>query len=159
MAYAPMPALIATPIGMIAVEGDDAQLTAIRIIPEHGGEQPGSGRAVAEAGRQIRAYFSDRAFAFDLPLAPAATARGQALRDAIAAVAPGETPTYGDLAAATASSPRAVGQACAHNPFPLVIPCHRILASGGKLGAYSAGAGPTTKIWLLTHEGMKGALL
>lgn len=159
MAYAPTLALIATPIGMVAIEGDDDALAAIRIIPQRDEERPGVGLAVREAARQLRAYFTESRFAFDLPLAPAATVRGQALREAIIAVPPGETRTYGELSALAASSPRAVGQACARNPFPILVPCHRVLAGGGRLGAYSAGAGPITKSWLLTHEGMKGSLL
>lgn len=159
MAYAPTLALIATPIGMVAIDGDEDLLSSVRIIPDRSAEQQGVGRAVLEAARQLQAYFAESHFAFDLPLTPAGTKRGQALRDAIIGVPAGETRSYGELSALVASSPRAVGQACARNPFPILVPCHRILANGGRIGAYSAGAGPAAKSWLLTHEGMKGSLL
>lgn len=101
---------------------------------------------------QLNAYFAGRLTHFDLSLAPARTSRGAVLRDAIVAVGHGATASYGELAHAVGSSARAVGQACARNPFPLVVPCHRVLQAGGVLGPYSAGAGPATKRWLLAFE-------
>jgi len=89
---------------------------------------------------------------FTLALAPAATPRGRALRDGMVAIPYGDTASYGDLARRLGSAPRAVGQACARNPFPIVVPCHRVLGAGGALGHYSAGDGAATKRWLLDHE-------
>ena len=81
------------------------------------------------------------------------------LRQAIVDIAYGTTASYGALAKAIGSSPRAIGQACARNPFPIIVPCHRILGAGGALGAYSAGEGPITKSRLLDHERPQGGLL
>jgi methylated-DNA-[protein]-cysteine S-methyltransferase len=106
----------------------------------------------AEAAAQIAAYMAGRLRSFDLPLAPPKSARGQALRAAMIAIGFGETMSYGALARTAGSSPRAIGQACSRNPFPLIVPCHRILASGGLLGHYSAGNGLAAKAWLLDHE-------
>lgn len=106
-----------------------------------------------EALVQLRAYFDRRLTDFDLPLAPANSARGGALRDVIRAIPYGEALSYGALARLAESGPRAIGQACARNPFPVIVPCHRVLAAGGRLGAYSGGDGPTTKRRLLDHEG------
>jgi methylated-DNA-[protein]-cysteine S-methyltransferase len=69
-------------------------------------------------------------------------------------VGPGETTTYGEIATQL-GSPRAsreVGQALGHNPVPLIVPCHRVLAAGGKLGGFSAQGGVTTKLRLLSIE-------
>jgi methylated-DNA-[protein]-cysteine S-methyltransferase len=69
-------------------------------------------------------------------------------------LAPGETSTYGDLAR-TLGDPgaaRAVGAALGRNPWPLVVPCHRVLATGGKLGGFSAPGGVATKARLLAIE-------
>ena len=115
--------------------------------------------AIREALRQIEAYFAGRLTAFDLPLAATPTERGAVLRQGIVDIAYGETASYGALAKAIGSSPRAIGQACARNPFPIVVPCHRILGAGGALGAYSAGNGPITKSRLLDHERPQGGLL
>ena len=68
-------------------------------------------------------------------------------------------PTARALAPVCAASARAVGRACADNPFPIVVPCHRVLPTGGALGFYSAGDGPATKAWLLRHERAEGWLL
>ena len=157
MAYAPGRMMIATPIGPVLVEAEGDALTGIRI----GGQGPeeSDDPLIGEAARQLQAYFGGHLTTFDLPLAPAATERGPELRNAICAVGFGETATYGDLAERTGASARAVGQACATNRFPIVVPCHRVLPSGGGLGFYSAGQGPATKVWLLKHEHAEGWLL
>ena len=69
----------------------------------------------------------------------------------------GETTTYGELAkrAGHAGLPRETGQALGSNPVPLVIPCHRILAAGGKIGGFSAPGGSTTKERMLALEGVR----
>lgn len=69
----------------------------------------------------------------------------------------GETTTYGELAkrAGHAGLPRETGQALGANPVPLVIPCHRILAAGGKIGGFSAPGGSTTKERMLALEGVR----
>jgi methylated-DNA-[protein]-cysteine S-methyltransferase len=64
----------------------------------------------------------------------------------------GETRTYGDLATDLDTTPIAVGQACAHNPVPLVVPCHRVVGSNGELRGYSAADGVATKRRLLDLE-------
>lgn len=156
-------AILPSPIGPVLIEGDAAALRSIHVLtpaesPPADLDPPGPGSAVAEAMRQLCAYWDKRLDEFDLPLLPASTARGQALRDAMAAIPIGETLSYGALAAIAGSSPRAIGQACARNPFPIVIPCHRVVGSGGAIGHYSAGQGIITKRWLLDHE-RRGGLL
>lgn len=149
--YARDHALIATPIGAIRIEGDDAVLMAIRIGGD-GTPSRGSASAVREAAEQLEQWFAKERDAFDLPLAPAGTPRGEELRAGLIAIGYGETLSYGALARVLGSSPRAIGQLCARNPFPIVVPCHRVLGSGGALGHYSGGDGPKTKSWLLEHE-------
>lgn len=70
-------------------------------------------------------------------------------------IAPGRTLTYGDIAARLGDPQcaRAVGQALGRNPFPIVVPCHRVLAAGGKPGGFSAPGGATTKLRMLAIEG------
>jgi O-6-methylguanine DNA methyltransferase len=67
----------------------------------------------------------------------------------------GATMTYGALAAriGAAGSARAVGQALARNPFAIIVPCHRVVAAGGRIGGFSANGGTTTKLRLLAIEG------
>jgi O-6-methylguanine DNA methyltransferase len=72
-------------------------------------------------------------------------------------ILPGATLAYGDIAARLCApgEARAVGQALGHNPFPLVVPCHRVLAAGGKVGGFSANGGIATKLRLLSIEGAR----
>ncbi len=74
-------------------------------------------------------------------------------------IPPGSTLTYGEIAARLGDrlSAQAVGQALGANPFPIVVPCHRVLAAGGKLGGFTARGGLTTKLDLLTIEGVQAA--
>ena len=69
-------------------------------------------------------------------------------------IACGATRSYGEIAVELGerSLARDVGQALGRNPFPLIVPCHRVLAAGGKLGGFSANGGVTTKLRLLTIE-------
>ncbi|HEY0624201.1 MAG TPA: methylated-DNA--[protein]-cysteine S-methyltransferase [Sphingomonas sp.] len=149
--YARDHALIATPIGPILIEGDTTSLLRIHLGAE-GSPRSGDTVAVREASDQLRAYFSGDLKMFDLPLPAIASPRGRVLRDGLIALRYGETASYGALARRLGSGPRAIGQLCARNPFPIVVPCHRVLGAGGALGSYSAGEGPATKQWLLEHE-------
>jgi len=65
----------------------------------------------------------------------------------------GSTLTYGELASRIDSAPRAIGGACGRNPIPIIIPCHRVLAAGGRMGGYSGHEGTDTKEFLLRLEG------
>lgn len=149
--YARDHALIATPIGPIRIEGKEGQLERIRIGAE-GPPTRGTTATVRAAAEQIEKWFAGERRTFTLPLEPPATPRGTILRDGLIAVPFGQTISYGALSRALGSSARAIGQLCARNPFPLIVPCHRVLNQGGGLGAYSAGDGPATKSWLLDHE-------
>lgn len=149
--YARDHGVIATPIGMLCVEGDDAQLFSVR-IGHRMTPTPGSAAAVRGAIGQLEQWFAGERRAFELPLEPLATPRGAALRQGLIDLGYGETLSYGALARLLGSSPRAIGQLCARNPFPVIVPCHRVLGAGGALGHYSGGDGPKTKSWLLEHE-------
>ncbi|GAA0730720.1 methylated-DNA--[protein]-cysteine S-methyltransferase [Sphingomonas sp. ABOLD] len=149
--YARDHALIATPIGPIRIEGKEGYLERITIGVE-GPASHGSAAAVRAAAEQLEQWFAGERRDFDVALAPASTPRGAFLRDGLIAVPFGKVISYGELSRALGSSARAIGQLCARNPFPLVVPCHRVVNQGGGLGAYSAGQGPITKSWLLEHE-------
>ena len=103
---------------------------------------------------QILDYLAGRLRAFDLPLAPAGSVYQRRLWRALQEIPFGETRSYGMIAHQLDSGPRAVGQACGRNPLPLLVPCHRVLAAGGKLGGYSGGNGLATKRHLLQLEGV-----
>lgn len=139
---------IETPVGRLTIDEKDEAIIAI-----HWADRPaGNGSPLlAEAARQLTAYFEGRLHRFDLPLAASGTAFDRRVWSAMQAIPYGETRTYGELAHATDSGPRAIGRACGRNPIPIIVPCHRVLARGG-LGGYSGGAGLPTKEWLLGLE-------
>ncbi len=144
-----------SPLGPLTVFEDGGAIVAVEW-----GRAP-DGRVtplLADARDQLDAYFDGRRRAFDLPLRPAGSPFQRAVWDAIAAVPYGDTASYGDLARRLGSSPRAVGGACGRNPIAVVIPCHRIVGSGGRLTGYSGGDGLTTKDALLRLEGHGPAL-
>ena len=139
---------IDSPVGRLTLEEQDKAIVAIRWADGPGGN---GSPLLNEAARQLEAYFAGNLRQFDLPLAAAGTAFEQRVWAAMSAIPYGETRTYGDLAHATDSGPRAIGRACGRNPIPIVVPCHRVLARGG-LGGYSGGIGLPTKEWLLGLE-------
>jgi methylated-DNA-[protein]-cysteine S-methyltransferase len=112
--------------------------------------------AVAMVTDLVRAYFDGGAIDFSrvaLDLS-AAAAFEQQVYAALREVAWGATTTYGELASAAGSpgAARAVGRAMAHNPVPVIVPCHRVLAAGGTIGGFSAHGGVSTKQRMLALE-------
>lgn len=155
MTYARDWGVVTTPIGSVRIEGDEVRVDAVRILSEREAARRPDYPAVLAAAEQLEAWFDGALKQFDVALAPAKSARGQVLRDGLIALGYGETLSYGGLAQLLGSGPRAIGQLCARNPFPIIVPCHRVLGSGG-LGHYSGGGGIATKQWLLDHERRHG---
>ena len=91
------------------------------------------------AERWLEAYFSGVAPDFTPPLAPRGTAFQLRVWAALCRIPFGQTTTYGALARALGASPRAVGGAVGRNPVSLIIPCHRVLGSDGRLTGYAGG--------------------
>jgi methylated-DNA-[protein]-cysteine S-methyltransferase len=148
-------AIVAAPGFALGVRCSDDALGAIEFLPPQPEQAPNQVLAT-ETCRQLRAYLDDPQFAFDLPLQALGTAFQRRVWAGIAAIPCGQTQTYGALAHAIQSAPRAVGQACGANHFPLIIPCHRVIASGGGLGGFNRQGGGfllDIKRWLLAHEG------
>tara|TARA_R110002110_G_scaffold109418_18_gene272982 strand:- start:4845 stop:5303 length:459 start_codon:yes stop_codon:yes gene_type:complete len=109
---------------------------------------------LAKAREQLNAYFDGDLRDFDLPLAPDGTSHQKDVWRVMSAIPYGQTRTYGDLAAELGSGSRAVANACGRNTIPIIIPCHRVVAAGGKLGGYSGDGGVETKKQLLNIEAL-----
>lgn len=148
-------AIVAAPcfsVGVVCDEGEVLRLDYLEPRPE---ADPVNALA-AETVRQLHAYLTDPDFSLGLPLRPSGTAFQRRVWDEIARIPSRQTRSYGDVARALHNAPRAVGQACGANPFPLVVPCHRVIAAGGRLGGFSrngSGFMLDVKRWLLAHEG------
>lgn len=161
-----MKLLLHSPVGLLLAEHDAERLHSLRFwrVGEHPPagtrDAPARGDAFGErVARVLAEYFAGERRAFDLPLRPALTPFQQAVREALVAIPYGEVRSYGDLARGMGrpGAARAIGQANAHNPYPILVPCHRVVASGGRLGGYMGdwgeGEGVAIKRWLLAHEG------
>lgn len=151
-------AIVAAPFGAVGVRTEAGALRELVYLPASFGAKAPVDRLSAKAARQIERYLRDPDFRFNLPLPTVGTAFQQRVWQAIAGIPRGDVLTYGEIARLVRSAPRAVGQACGANWFPLVIPCHRVTAAGG-LGGFSNHADGTgfhvgVKRWLLAHEGV-----
>ena len=138
----------------IGIRCNQDEVTAIEYLQEGRQIVPRSPLA-KEAVRQIRAYLKDPQFEFGLPLAAAGTHFQRRVWAQISAIPCGHTLSYGEVAALIRSGPRAVGNACGANPYPLVVPCHRVVAANQALGGFGRGGGGFAleiKRWLLNHE-------
>jgi methylated-DNA-[protein]-cysteine S-methyltransferase len=138
-----------SPLGELTVSEEDGAIVAL----DWGrGRDQAPTPLLLRAREQLQDYFDGRRPGFDLPLAPAGTEFRRRVWQAMRDIPAGETRSYGEIARALGSSARAVGQACGENPIPIIIPCHRIVASDGSLGGYSGADGTTTKRYLLELE-------
>jgi methylated-DNA-[protein]-cysteine S-methyltransferase len=138
-----------SPVGDLTVSEEDGALVAL----DWGwGRDQDPTPMLRRARDQLHAYFDGALTRFDLPLVPAGTAYQQRVWLAMQAIPYGATRTYGELAHVAGGSARSIGPACGANPLPILIPCHRVVAAGGRLGGFSGGDGPATKRHLLDLE-------
>ena len=140
-----------TPVGPLTIFEEDGALVSIEFgrAPD-GTETP----LLQDAKSQLDRYFDRELETFDLPLKPRGSAHDKEVWHHMAAIPYGRTQTYGQLATVVNSNARAVGTACGRNPIPIVIPCHRVVGSDGKMTGYSGGSGIETKTALLALEGV-----
>jgi len=147
-------AIVTAPGFSIGVRCDDDEIHALEYLEPCPELAPKTALA-AETVRQLRAYLADPNFTFSLPLRPSGTTFQRRVWAQIAEIPNHQTRSYGELAKSLHNAPRAVGQACGANRFPLVIPCHRVIATGGGLGGFARQRGGfllDVKRWLLAHE-------
>jgi methylated-DNA-[protein]-cysteine S-methyltransferase len=139
---------IQTPIGLLGIYGCKS-ITKIAWTNQHADSRLPELR---KAQDQITAYFAGSLFRFDLLLEPSGTIFQLKVWEHILAIPYGQTLNYGELAIALSTSPRAIGGACARNPIPLLVPCHRVIGKNGALKGYTGGEGRRTKQLLLSLE-------
>lgn len=157
-----------TPLGRLRLTESDGAITALSWRRPDGdaldgdapeGEADGNGSPLlAEAERQLAAYFEKRLQAFDLPLRPTGDVLQLSVAEAMRAIPFGRTREYGEIARHIGAIPKDIGTACGRNCIAILIPCHRVVGATG-LGGFSAPGGVETKIALLRHEGAYSLLL
>ena len=135
----------------LAVTSEGGVVTRIELNSR--GRRPPKNQFERRVARELRDYFAGKRTDFTFPVRPAGTDFNQRVWRELARIPYGETCTYGELARKIGrpQAARAVGTANGRNPIPIVLPCHRVVAAGGKLGGY--GGGLELKRKLLELEG------
>ena len=151
-------AIVAAPFGAVGIRTEAGSVRELIYLPPHFSEKDATDAVAEAAAVQVARYLADPDFVFSLPLTEVGSAYQQRVWAAISSIPRGAVRTYGQVAKHIGSAPRAVGQACGANWFPIIIPCHRVTASGG-LGGFSNhddehGFHLGVKRWLLSHEGV-----
>ena len=146
-------AVLNTPIGALHITQEADFITEIKYAGKSAPEVSPSTDLLQLAVNQLQAYFAGTLKEFTLPVKPAVSPYRFKVLEQLTKVPYGHTTTYKELAEITGNpkAVRAVGSAMRTNPIIIVIPCHRVLQTGGGLGNYSAG-GPANKEWLLNFE-------
>ncbi|GAB4330839.1 MAG: methylated-DNA--[protein]-cysteine S-methyltransferase [Bacteroidales bacterium] len=145
--------VIPSPVGMLELCESDDKLVAVRFGNEVASYGDPPSKLLKETTRQLNAYFAGKLKEFDLPLNPKGTPFQQTVWEQVGRIPFGSLTTYGELAAGIGNPrlARAVGQANAKNPIPVIIPCHRVVGHNAHLTGYAGGI--DRKAWLLKHEG------
>lgn len=151
---------IPSPLGSIRLEASALGLRALTLgaadAPAREDDMPtAAGLALDLAEAQLERYFEGGRTAFTVALDPDGTPWQRRVWQALRAIRFGQAVSYGEIAAKLGKpgASRAVGTANGANPLPIIVPCHRVIASGGGLGGYSGGL--DRKRWLLRHEGIQ----
>ena len=144
-----------SPIGPITLFALGEKLVAIEIGRKL--KSQGSAKVLATARKQLEQYFAGSPKRFDIPISLSGTDFQLKVWKELSKIPCGKQTSYQQIASRIGKprAARAVGGAVGANPLPLVIGCHRVLGSSGKLTGYSGGKGLKTKIWLLDHEGIE----
>lgn len=140
-----------SPVGTLFLAAAEDGVTDISVRPVEGGK--GMSPVLRRLISLLDAYFAGQNPDFSqLPLAPAGTEFRRRVWAALRAIPYGATSSYGQIAGEIGcrGGARAVGGACGANPLLIVVPCHRVLGSDGRLTGFSAGM--ERKKWLLAHE-------
>ena len=150
-------AKVRTPFAVLGIRERQGRIIAFDYLPASVEELAPTSTLATEAVRQLLAFIANPRIEFDLPISTQGTPFEDRVWREIREIPPGQVRTYGDIARRVATMPRAVGGACARNPLPLIIPCHRVVAAGGKIGGFMGGIQGDSlaiKRWLLIHEGV-----
>ncbi len=151
-------AVVEMPFGAVGIRTAAGVLEELVYLPSRFAAVAPTDRVAERTAAQLQRYLHEPDMQFDLPLAVVGTPFQHCVWKAIAAIPRGHTTTYGAIAKLLRTAPRAVGQACGANWFPLIIPCHRVTAAAG-LGGFAhhddaSGFHLGVKRWLLAHEAM-----
>jgi methylated-DNA-[protein]-cysteine S-methyltransferase len=141
-----------TPIGPITLIAQGEKIVRVELGKKARAE--GSSKVLTEAKKQLDDYFSGNLERFSVPVEATGTEFQKSVWKEISKIGFGRQLSYGEIAAkiGNPAASRAVGAAVGSNPTPLLVGCHRVLGSTGKITGFTGGKGIKTKAWLLDHE-------
>jgi methylated-DNA-[protein]-cysteine S-methyltransferase len=146
---------IESPIGPITLLAKGEKIIGVELGKR--AKPSGQAQVFQEARKQFEAYFEGKLARFSLAVETSGTEFQKAVWKEIAKLPAGKTTSYGEIARRIGKplASRAVGAAVGSNPTPLIVGCHRVLGSTGKITGFTGGKGIKTKAWLLEHEGIE----
>jgi len=146
---------VPSPIGPITLAAKSNRLVSVQLGTKR--KDFGNSAVLELAAQQLAEYFSGTRASFELATQVSGTKFQQAVWKQLAKTKSGQSLSYGEIARRIGSpaASRAVGAAVGANPIPLIVGCHRVLGSTGKITGFTGGKGIPTKIWLLRHEGIE----
>jgi methylated-DNA-[protein]-cysteine S-methyltransferase len=149
-----------TPAGRLGIRLQEERVLAIHYVTRRTRLGTPASPAARQVAEVLADWFRDAASPLDIPVKLCGTAFQRRVWAALRRIPRGEVRTYGELADQLGSGARAVGNACRHNPVPILVPCHRVVAASGPggYGGHTGGALLQRKLWLLRHEGAAAAL-
>jgi len=150
--------IVEVPFGAIGIRVEHGELRELTYLPPEYEPKPGQDSLSKKIAKQVQAYIKNPDFEFDIDLPIVGTDHQRKVWNVINAIPRGSVLTYAQVAKRISSAPRAVGQACGANWYPLIIPCHRVTATGGIGGfaRHDGGFHQNVKRWLLQHERVSG---
>lgn len=149
-----------SPLGRLEITARGSAIVGLDIARDdtlaNDGEPEKSSPVLEKARAQLTEYFAGTRRRFAIATSLEGTEFQQSVWATLTEIPFGDVMSYGDVGHRTgrATAGRAVGGAVGANPIPIIIPCHRVLASDGRITGYSGGNGIPTKVWLLDHEGI-----
>jgi len=143
-----------SPLGPLTISASESAIVGLQIGHRYADQH--HSEVLAGAITQLEEYFAGTRKVFELPVDLSGTPFQEAIWNTLSTISFGHTLSYQALgiAAGQGIAPRAVGGAVGRNPIPIIIPCHRVLASNNRITGYSGGDGIPTKEKLLDHEGI-----
>jgi len=150
-------AVFQLPVGKLGVKIMNDKLVRLDFLDQQHPDIAAENALAKTVIEQINDYLKDPCWQFDLPCEAGGTSHQKKVWQQLKQLKSGQTITYGDMAGLLDSGARAVGNACRSNPFPIIVPCHRVVAKndiGGFDGDRHSGK-VSIKSWLLQHEGLE----
>jgi methylated-DNA-[protein]-cysteine S-methyltransferase len=151
-------ARICMPFSTVGILSDGDHVVELRYLPRTVTAKPPKKDTVAHfASVELQAWIDNPRYVFRVPVKLSGTVHQIRVWEEMRKIPSGKTWTYGELAKRVGSIARAVGTACGTNPVPIIIPCHRVIAAGGKIGGFMGSRDGSFELdikrWLLAHEG------